>query len=748
MALCSDPRYDDALMDLPGALRQALVEAGLRRPGVFLRAFGEDPQDALAFARQLLPGAEPAEAEEACQMLQELRGVARPGAERALRVFAHADPMELMEGYLAGEAERQAKARRMSTCAVLSTVDAAWKPAVRPGHFRFRGDARMAAASGPVARAEAEAAERATWCDALVDLLLEAGGPIVEATRAASDPRKALAAAAGGRRYRTLSKRVRSWRRLREWCMKVYMKPYPVNPLHLVEYLQARADEPCGLSALQSVAELFVFAEGCRGVPPGSRLVDDPYYAAYRKELGVQHAGAGHLGTRKAPRLPVPFVIALEREVVEESAQAFYRAYAWWQLLTIWGSLRFDDHRGLAPAQVVLRDGCLTGTLSRTKTTGPGKRVQALHVVIAADAYIMYPEWLSKGWDLWAHLAPFIRDYFLPRPTPDLDGALPIEMTYGESAWLLRGLLSGLPRFGESLDGRASPLIPLFTQHSGRCWLASLAALLGIEESRIAYLGRWSPSTARGYVRTADEVIQGVQLEVAVRLRRDIACGDGRLLGEDQAARSLVVELERRGAQSEEVEQVMTGLGAWTQDLVRDFPRGAPSAPEQVFVPDLVFDGAEGGGPSDASEFEIVGPLEPGLDFDDVAAAAPDEDEDVGVAPEHGAFERPHPVVEPPPPLPLDEPGDATEPEAGFVCSISKAGWRRLHRLGGCARVPGIHYLEFDFLGVERPDVDRYDDFCRQCWRGAADPQDISEDDESDSEEEDEEAEPSVDVGS
>ena len=140
-----------------------------------------------------------------------------------------------------GEAERQAKARRTQTCAELRTVDAAWKPAVRPGRFRLRGDARLAAASGPAARAEAEAAERASWCEALVDLLLEAGGPIVEATREASQPRKALAAAAGGRRFRTLAKRVRSWRRLREWCLKVYSTPYPTCPLHLVEYLQARA---------------------------------------------------------------------------------------------------------------------------------------------------------------------------------------------------------------------------------------------------------------------------------------------------------------------------------------------------------------------------------------------------------------------------------------------------------------------------------------------------------------------------
>ena len=62
-----------------------------------------------------------------------------------------------------------------------------------------------------------------------------------------------------------------------------------------------------------------------------------------------------------------------------------------------------------------------------------------------------------------------------------------------------------------------------------------------------------------------------------------------------------------------------------------------------------------------------------------------------------------------------------------------------MHRLGGCARMPGVHYLEFELLGLARPEIDRYDDFCRQCWRGDADPQDDSGDADSDSEEDEEE---------
>jgi len=54
--------------------------------------------------------------------------------------------------------------------------------------------------------------------------------------------------------------------------------------------------------------------------------------------------------------------------------------------------------------------------------------------------------------------------------------------------------------------------------------------------------------------------------------------------------------------------------------------------------------------------------------------------------------------------------------EQGYVVSLGKRDWRRLHYLGGCSRMPGIHYLRYEFLGQERPEPDRYDEVCKQCW--------------------------------
>ena len=52
----------------------------------------------------------------------------------------------------------------------------------------------------------------------------------------------------------------------------------------------------------------------------------------------------------------------------------------------------------------------------------------------------------------------------------------------------------------------------------------------------------------------------------------------------------------------------------------------------------------------------------------------------------------------------------------GYVVSISKkTRFRRLHHLGSCHRVPGVHYHEFEQLGVSQPTETCYDDVCQNC---------------------------------
>ena len=62
--------------------------------------------------------------------------------------------------------------------------------------------------------------------------------------------------------------------------------------------------------------------------------------------------------------------------------------------------------------------------LDRTKTTGPGKRVNLVKVFVSKHAYLKEREWLRVGWKLWEQLGFEAslerRDFLLPLPSPDL----------------------------------------------------------------------------------------------------------------------------------------------------------------------------------------------------------------------------------------------------------------------------------------------------------------------------------------
>ena len=451
-----------ALERVPAALRDALVAAGATAPGTIRGLCDGSRADAERTLDALLPGLAAEERAVALAGFLWIVEIAKPEAAAGRRRFAYLEAGTIVQEVLEGAEAKRARAAQEAIELEVRGAEAVWKPAVRPARFRLRADARMAAAAGPAARADAEQSERARWKEALVVLIREAGGPIVEATRRAADQSAALAAAAGGRRARTLAKRIGAWRRVRAWCMDLYTVPFPRTVLHLVEYLQARADEPCGLSVLEGVAAGFAFMEDCCGFARGQRLVDDPLFAAYLKELASGYAGAGVEPLRQAPRYPLALVLALEREVVDEGVAACYRCHAWWHLLALWASLRFDDHRGLSPSAVQLTARGLEAVLCRTKTTGPGKRVTSLPLVVGYGAFLQQSAWLVTGWDHWQATVPFVRDYFLVKPAPSLEATLPVELTYEQSSRLSRAVLSGHPREDDVMPVLGEPIVGLF----------------------------------------------------------------------------------------------------------------------------------------------------------------------------------------------------------------------------------------------------------------------------------------------
>ena len=62
--------------------------------------------------------------------------------------------------------------------------------------------------------------------------------------------------------------------------------------------------------------------------------------------------------------------------------------------------------------------------------------------------------------------------------------------------------------------------------------------------------------------------------------------------------------------------------------------------------------------------------------------------------------------------------------------------------LGACHRVPGIDYRNFEQLGDELPPPSEYNDYCKQCWKGQAAPDDDVDSDHVESDSSDSSANP------
>ena len=62
------------------------------------------------------------------------------------------------------------------------------------------------------------------------------------------------------------------------------------------------------------------------------------------------------------------------------------------------GPLRSHDAEGLPPATLVFEEGIgLVGDITRSKTTGLGKKVEVVQMYISVDAFVFHPKWLRTG---------------------------------------------------------------------------------------------------------------------------------------------------------------------------------------------------------------------------------------------------------------------------------------------------------------------------------------------------------------
>ena len=228
-----------------------------------------------------------------------------------------------------------------------------------------------------------------------------------------------------GRRAGTLRSRVRSVQKFLGWLMASHDISFPVHWRQLTEYLQVRYSEPCVRGSLKLVHSSYIFLQEA-GVE--DKLTDSAMYAVSLKEL-MSQASPGR-PPRQAPRFPTILLAAFEDMVLSGDKPVFLRVISWWLLVQSWGTLRFDDHRGLLLRDFIVSSTGLQARLTRSEVSGSDKHLNFRTVIIHPSAYVQRRDWLAVGWNLLLNGAPHERDYLLPAPTNNFQGFKTKELKY------------------------------------------------------------------------------------------------------------------------------------------------------------------------------------------------------------------------------------------------------------------------------------------------------------------------------
>lgn len=104
-----------------------------------------------------------------------------------------------------------------------------------------------------------------------------------------------------------------------------------------------------------------------------------------------------------------------------------------------------DDMLYVKPDGVQMEGTALSLKLTRTKTTGAGKRVQLMYAYFAGGAWVVEPNWLVAGLEIFRRIAGNVkRDYLLPLPDSFYTGVRASPVLYADSLVFGRLLLREL----------------------------------------------------------------------------------------------------------------------------------------------------------------------------------------------------------------------------------------------------------------------------------------------------------------
>ena len=541
--------FQRCMASLPAEAGSLLSGVGVRDPTTLSHLL-ETAEDALELTREYFSQLYEADQQRIAEELWTLRAQTEWAARKRARGIAAADGPVLAVHCHEAKKRAIADSELAEPAAVTPRADGsdpAWPADIK----------RLEDASGR-AVAEKQRALRARWVQRAADIVAEAGLPLYLTAQRTRDPQSTMGLVAQGRRLATIRRRVTDWRSARAYFLSEFGTPWPRKLEHVIEYVKVRADEPCQRTTLNSFHGALAFLERGGGAPEGMQLSKNPATRAAIEETTQRLFGESPVERRQAPRWPLVAICAWERKVVDGNEKEYDRMYAWWLCIKVWGCLRFDDHRGLAPGSMKLTHRGLEALLTRTKTTGPGKKVELLPLHVTHGAIVVEPTWLTVGFALWAeHVSE--RSYFLCLPTVDRAGVRFVEAEYSDATSMTRALGHSIAGFRITNGVQApsgTPLLdkfalPFWTEHSSRATLPSWAACANrFPSDWVDLLGRWGADRSSGYVRTHRQRVAHIQEEVAKIVRE--SPDPHALLDEETLAESLQRDMVGRGVDETE----------------------------------------------------------------------------------------------------------------------------------------------------------------------------------------------------
>ena len=216
---------------------------------------------------------------------------------------------------------------------------------------------------------------------------------------------------------------------------------------------------------------------------------------------------------------------------MRKEEKSYARWFAWLKLVKLWAALRWDDVQGVPnPALIMRTDGTMVGKITRSKTTGIGKKVEVMNFYISGQAYFLQSEWLLTGWTLngWmsAQSGMAERDYLAPLANPQLSGFRRAMTKYSDATAMTRALLCRL-RVDVRATERDTDLagidptlvfpetLGFWSEHSERGTMNTWMQMAGVPPEVRRMVGRWSVSQEEEYLRNLEAGVTGAQQKVA-----------------------------------------------------------------------------------------------------------------------------------------------------------------------------------------------------------------------------------------